>query len=64
MALSKVKGTIDKLFSKHLLATNIITCGSLLGVGDFFVQRSNMAYEKYHNKDAKPQYDFARTGNP
>ncbi|CAG5131005.1 unnamed protein product [Candidula unifasciata] len=52
----KVRSVLEKLYTKHLLATNIVTCGSLLGLGDCFVQRINMMI----NKEEK--YDFPRTG--
>ncbi|XP_005102213.1 mpv17-like protein 2 [Aplysia californica] len=57
---TRIRVTFEKLYGKHLLATNIVTCGTLLGVGDCMVQRMNIAYEKHNGNTVK--YDFARTG--
>uniref|UniRef100_A0A0B6YBP3 Mpv17-like protein 2 n=1 Tax=Arion vulgaris TaxID=1028688 RepID=A0A0B6YBP3_9EUPU len=55
-SVAKIKNCLDKLFTKHLLATNVVACGTLLGVGDCVVQRINM----FSNKEQR--YDFSRTG--
>ncbi|KAH9504151.1 hypothetical protein Btru_065115 [Bulinus truncatus] len=49
---------LDTLFTKYLLTTNVVTCGTLLGIGDALVQGMNIAV----TKDRKEKFDFARTG--
>lgn len=56
----RFKLVIDKLFTKHLFATNVVTCGGLLGVGDACVQGMNIFVQK--GKDKQVEYDFKRTG--
>lgn len=48
---------IDAIFSKNLLVANVVTCGTLLGVGDACVQGMNIAVTK-----KKTKFDFERTG--
>jgi protein Mpv17 len=59
--IHKVRSLVQKLYGKHLLATNTLTCGALLGVGDCVVQWMNIGYEK-QEKGNTLKYDFARTG--
>ncbi|GFO37194.1 mpv17-like protein 2 [Plakobranchus ocellatus] len=59
--VSRLRVVLDKLFTKHLFTTNVVTCGALLGVGDACVQGMNIAWHK--KKDAQlPEYDLKRTG--
>ena len=61
MALTaRFRLVIDKLFTKHLFTTNVVTCGALLGVGDACVQGMNIAVHK--GADQQVNYDFKRTG--
>ncbi|BFY99393.1 hypothetical protein BsWGS_02433 [Bradybaena similaris] len=54
--IMKMRDGMDYLFRQNLLATNIVTCASLLGLGDCAVQKINTAFDKDY------KYDLARTG--
>ena len=62
MAATKTSPLVQKvraLFGKHLFATNVVSCGVLMGLGDAAVQRIEMAQAK--DSEAKTaQWD--RTG--
>ncbi|KAL4236950.1 hypothetical protein ACF0H5_005336 [Mactra antiquata] len=54
--MNQLRLTLNKLFSKHLLATNVATATTLLGLGDCIIQN----IEKLDNP--KKEYDYRRTG--
>lgn len=45
------------IFGKHLVLTNTISCGVLMGAGDLIQQE----IERYRNVNSKP-FDWKRTG--
>ncbi|CAG5135105.1 unnamed protein product [Candidula unifasciata] len=51
-----IRNVKDYFFKQHLFTTNVLTCGSLLGLGDCMVQKINTMFEE------NIKYDFARTG--
>lgn len=58
---NSVKTVVNNLYTKHLLVTNVATCGTLLALGDFIVQN----IEKKYVKDTQGRvvnYSFQRTG--
>ncbi|XP_059153163.1 mpv17-like protein 2 isoform X3 [Physella acuta] len=50
---------VDLVFSKHLLLSNVVTCGALMGVGDALVQSMNIVQS---DKQKPIKFDFPRTG--
>ncbi|KDR21081.1 mpv17-like protein 2 [Zootermopsis nevadensis] len=54
---TKVKGMFNTIFGKHLVLTNTISCGVLMGAGDLIQQE----IERYRNVNSKP-FDWKRTG--
>jgi len=59
MALSKFVGNVFKtMFTKHLLVTNTIVSGSLMGLGDYAQQ----SLERWTGNRAKNDHDWKRTG--
>ena len=59
--LRNYPAAFKKLFEKHLLLTNTVSTGALLGIGDFIVQRSNITYQRVHHNEIL-SYDKWRTG--
>ena len=59
--MKAIKSAMHYLFNKHLLTTNVITCGSLLGLGDCIIQNMEQLHLKTLTGQTKP-YDFERTG--
>ena len=55
MSLEKVRTIFRSAFSKHRLATNIITSGGLLMLGDVIQQHVEL-YKGLHTKGAAEQY--------
>lgn len=57
MRFSRISGIVKRLYSKHLFATNVVTCGTLYGVGDIAIQKIGQV-EGFH----KPGTDWNRVG--
>ncbi|XP_041360219.1 mpv17-like protein 2 [Gigantopelta aegis] len=55
--LAAVKLVTKRLFTKHLLATNIATSGVFLAIGDIVCQKIEKIYKSDHKK-----HDWRRTG--
>lgn len=53
----KFSRAVNVAFEKHLLATNTVTCGLLMFVGDLMQQEI-----EYQQKLLKERYDWTRLG--
>lgn len=53
----QIKRTVNVVFGKYLLATNIISSGVLMAIGDVVQQEI-----EYQRKMLPERYDYVRTG--
>lgn len=60
-SMNKVRIVVDKLFTRYLLFTNVISCGSLLAIGDVVTQRIEWLDIKEGSGKEKKQ-NWPRTG--
>lgn len=65
--LTKVKTVAKKMFSKYLIVTNTIACGSLLALGDGITQHIEKRSYAKANNNIQPSsawsYNWPRSGN-
>ena len=55
---SRFAAGCEPLFGRYLLATNTVSSGVLMGLGDVIIQK----LEKVKSKEAAAQHDWLRTG--